>query len=214
MSRLLPAMLAAALALGATARAEAQARPKASVKAVEEKAKPVLPNSPTAFVQGIDLKVKPMLANTAQNKSKILGTLNQMLDFPTLCKASLGKHWEGKTDAQRKEFSDTLHALIEKNVVKRLRDTRNHKIKYQSEEVEGASATVVTIVSDGDGPRAQQLEIAYKLQKRGKSWIVVDMITDGVSLVSNYRSQFNKIITQDGWDAVIKKMKDKLAEPD
>jgi ABC-type transporter MlaC component len=35
-----------------------------------------------------------------------------------------------------------------------------------------------------------------------------------VSLVSNYRSQFNKIITQDGWDAVIKKMKDKLAEPD
>ena len=87
-----------------------------------------------------------------------------------------------------------------------------HKIKYQSEEIAGSTATVVTIVSDGDGPRAQQLEIAYKLEKRGRSWVVVDMITDGVSLVSNYRSQFNKIITQDGWDAMIKKMKDKLAE--
>jgi phospholipid transport system substrate-binding protein len=214
MFKLLSAMLVAALALGATARAEAQARPKASPSSIELKAKPVLPNSATAFIQSIDQKVKPMLANTAQNKDKILKVLNQMLDFPTLCKASLGKHWEGKTDAQRTVFSDTLHALIEKNVVKRLRDTRNHKIKYQSEEVDGSSATVVTIVSDGDGPRAQQLEIAYRLQKRGKSWIVVDMVTDGVSLVSNYRSQFNKIITQDGWDAVIKKMKDKLAEPD
>jgi phospholipid transport system substrate-binding protein len=214
MFKLLSAMLVAAVALGAAALAEAQTKPKASPQPIEQKAKPALPSSATAFVQGIDQKVKPMLANSAQNKDKIIRTLGQMLDFPTLSKASLGKHWEGKTDAQRKEFSDTLQALIEKNVVKRLKDTRNHKIKYQSEEVTGSSATVVTIVSDGDGPRAQQLEIAYKLQKRGKGWVVVDMLTDGVSLVSNYRSQFNKIITQDGWDAVIKKMKDKLAERD
>jgi len=214
MFKLLSAMLVTTVALGAATQAEAQVKPKASLQPVAQAAKPVLPNSPTAFVQGIDQKVKPMLANTAQYKNKILGILNQMLDFPTLCKDSLGKHWEGKTDAQRKEFSDTLHALIEKNVVKRLRDTRNHKVKYESEEIKGNTANVITIVSDGDVPRAQQLEIAYKLQKRGKSWIVVDMLTDGVSLVSNYRSQFNKIITQDGWDAVIKKMKDKLAEPD
>jgi phospholipid transport system substrate-binding protein len=169
----------------------------------------------TAFVQSMDQKVKPLLANSAQNKDKIIKILNQMLDFPTLCKNSLGKHWEGKTDAQRKEFTDTLKALIEKNVVKRLKDTRTHKIKYQSEELgRDNTATVVTIVSDGDGPRAQQIEIAYKLQKRGRGWIVTDMVTDGVSLVSNYRSQFNKIITQDGWDAMIKKMKDKLAERD
>ncbi|MCK9460936.1 MAG: ABC transporter substrate-binding protein [Proteobacteria bacterium] len=191
----LSVMLIAALALGFAARAEAQ-------------------GTPTAFVQSVDKKVKPLLANSAANKTKILGALNQMLDFPTLCKDSLGKHWEGKTDAQRKEFTDTLKALIEKNVVKRLKDTRNHRIKYESEEITRDGATVVTIVSDGDGPRAQQLEIAYKLKKSGRSWIVVDMITDGVSLVSNYRSQFNKIITQDGWDVMIKKMKDKLAERD
>jgi phospholipid transport system substrate-binding protein len=195
MSKLLCALLVAAVTFGAASRAEAQ-------------------GTPTAFLQSIDQKVKPLLANSAQNKNKIVTLLNQMLDFPTLSKDSLGKHWEGKTDAQRKEFSDTLHALIEKNVVKRLKDTRTHKIKYQSEETKGAASTVVTIVSDGDGPRAQQLEIAYKLQKKGKSWIVVDIVTDGVSLVSNYRSQFNKIITQEGWDSVIKKMKDKLAEPD
>jgi len=201
MFKVMSAMLVAAVTLAAAVTVAAAGRAEAQT-------------APTAFVQSMDQKLKPLLANTAQNKDKIIKILNQMLDFPALCKDSLGKHWEGKTDAQRKEFTDTLHALIEKNVVKRLKDTRSHKIKYQSEELVRDSATVVTIVSSGDGPRAQQIEIAYKLQKRGRGWIVTDMITDGVSLVSNYRSQFNKIIIQDGWDAMIKKMKDKLAERD
>lgn len=194
MTRRFPAFIAAALVLLAVSGARAE--------------------TPTAFLQNIDKKVKPLLAGSAQNKDRILKLLNQMLDFPTLCKDALGRHWEGRTDAQRKEFSDTLHALIEKNVVKRLKDTRTHKVRYESEEVAGEAATVVTVVSDGDGPRATQIEIAYKLRRKGASWGVVDMVTDGVSLVSNYRSQFNKIITQEGWDAVIRKMKDKLAEPD
>ncbi len=194
MKKFLPALVLFAAVLGAATSARAE--------------------TPTAFLQAIDQKLKPMLANTAANKDKILKVLNQMLDFPVLCKDALGRHWDGKTDAQRKEFADTLHALIEKNVVKRLRDTRTHKVKYESEELAGDAATVVTTVSNGDGPRAQQIEIAYKLHKVGKTWAVIDMVTDGVSLVQNYRSQFNKIITQDGWDAVIKKMKEKLAEPD
>ena len=52
------------------------------------------------------------------------------------------------------------------------------------------------------------------MQRRGKSWRVTDMVTDGISLVSNYRSQFNKIITEDGWDVMMQKMRDKLAEDD
>ena len=194
MKKFLPALVLFAAVLGAATTARAE--------------------TPTAFLQAIDQKLKPMLANSAANKDKILKVLNLMLDFPVLCKDALGRHWEGKTDAQRKEFSDTLHALIEKNVVKRLKDTRTHKVKYESEELAGDAATVVTTVSNGDGPRAQQMEIAYKLHKVGKTWGVIDIVTDGVSLVQNYRSQFNKIITQDGWDAVIKKMKEKLAEPD
>jgi phospholipid transport system substrate-binding protein len=50
------------------------------------------------------------------------------------------------------------------------------------------------------------------MRKKGKGWRVTDMVTDGVSLVSNYRSQFNKIITEDGWDVLMQKMKDKLVE--
>jgi phospholipid transport system substrate-binding protein len=71
---------------------------------------------------------------------------------------------------------------------------------------------VVTEVAAGAGPRDSRTEIAYKLRKHGKEWIGVDMVTDGVSLVANYRSQFNKIIVEQGWTALMQKMKDKLAE--
>ncbi len=167
---------------------------------------------PTGFLKAKDQKLKPLLKNTAKNKGQILKVVNQMLDFDSLCKASLGKHWDTRSDDERKDFSSTLKALIEKNLIDRLKDTSERKITYESEKLSGDKASVVTLVSSGDDPRAEKTEIEYKLQKKGKKWGVVDMVTDGVSLVNNYRSQFNKIITEDGWAVLMKKMKDKLAE--
>jgi phospholipid transport system substrate-binding protein len=169
---------------------------------------------PTDYLKSVDKKLKPLLANAQKNEKKILKVINGMMDFPTLCKKSLGRHWKDRTDAERKEFTETLHALIEKNVVKRLKDTKNHIVTYESEEIEDNKASVVTIVASGKGPRASQTEIVYKMKKKGPKWQVVDMVTDGVSLVQNYRSQFNKIITKDGWAVLMQKMRDKLAEAD
>jgi phospholipid transport system substrate-binding protein len=184
----------------------------AALAAALSAASPAIAGSPTQFLESKHGKLDPLLADTGGNQKKIVRIINQMLDFPTLCKNSLGKHWDERSEAERKEFTETLHALIEKNVINRLSDTRDHTVSYQSEEITGNRASVVTIVSSGEGPRAEQTEIMYKLRKNGNKWIVIDMVTDGVSLVSNYRSQFHKIITQDGWATLMQKMKDKLAE--
>jgi len=167
---------------------------------------------PTDFLQSVDKQLKPMLANAKKNETRILQVIGRMMDFDRLCRDSLGRHWEGRTAAERKEFVTTLRALIEKNVVDRLADTRNHIVKYEGEELAGNRAAVTTIVAAGTGPRDTQTEIVYKMEQRGRTWVVVDMVTDGVSLVQNYRSQFNRIITKDGWDALIKRMKDRLLE--
>jgi phospholipid transport system substrate-binding protein len=168
--------------------------------------------SPIAFLKAKDKKLDPLLKNTDQNRQKIIKVVNTMLDFDVLCQQSLGKHWATRTTSDQKEFTDTLKALIEKNLVNRLKDSKDHKIAYESEAVSGTKASVLTHISSGDDPRAEKTEIEYKMQKKGKGWRVTDMVTDGVSLVSNYRSQFNKIITEDGWDVLMQKMKDKLAE--
>jgi phospholipid transport system substrate-binding protein len=169
--------------------------------------------SPTAWLQSIDNQLKPLVKNTRQNNGKIIQILDQMMNFNSLCRASLGNHWNTRTPEQQQEFTTTLRALIEKNVIKRLGDTTGKNpdaVTYVSEKITGEKATVTTIVRDGKGPRAAEFEIVYKLEKKGNAWTVVDMETDGVSLVANYRSQFNSIITKDGWDKLMKKMKDKL----
>lgn len=169
-------------------------------------------NSPTAFLKSKDKKLKPLLAKADQNKKKILTIINNMMDFDALAKTSLGKHWGTRTPAEQKEFSETLKALIEKNLVKRLKSSTDHIISYGTESVAGESAKVSTTVKAGTGPRAEETEVVYELHKKGGKWIVIDMITDEVSLVNNYQSQFNKIITDEGWTALMKKMTDKLAE--
>lgn len=167
--------------------------------------------SPMAFLKAIDEKLDPLLENADKNKDKILKIVNDMLDFEQLCKESLGKDWDTRSKAEQRDFSATLKALIEKNFFNRLKDSKDRKIEYKSEEILGEKASVATRVSPVD-PRAEKTEIEYKLKRTAKSWCVTDMVTDGVSLVSNYRSEFNKIITKDGWDVLMKKMKDKLAE--
>jgi phospholipid transport system substrate-binding protein len=169
---------------------------------------------PTAFLKSKDKKLKPLLANADKNKKKILKIIGGMMDFDTLCKDSLGKHWEPRTDAERKDFADTLRALIEKNLIRRLKDSKDHAITYGKETVSGDKGSVVTVVKAGTGPRADETEIVYKMKKKGASWIVTDMVTDGISLVSNYRDQFNSHINKDGWAGLMKRMKDKLAEKD
>ncbi|MBN2716661.1 MAG: ABC transporter substrate-binding protein [Deltaproteobacteria bacterium] len=167
---------------------------------------------PTDYLKSLDNQLKPLLVKADQNQGKILKIVKKMLDFDRLCKDSLGKHWDTKTAEQQKDFSDTLTALIEKNVLKRLKSTKGNEIIYESEKVKGDTATVVTIVSDISGSRPVEIEIAYTLEKKGGKWIVVDMQTDGISLVSNYRSQFNSLIEKEGWDKMMQKMKDKLKE--
>jgi phospholipid transport system substrate-binding protein len=167
---------------------------------------------PSAFLKKNNDKLATLLGDTQKNKNKIIKVVGKMLDFDTVCERSLGKHWEKHSDEQREEFTSTLRALIEKNLVNRLKDTRDHKVTMKSETVEGKKASVVTLIAASEEPRAETTEVEYKMIKKGLSWQVVDMVTDGISLVNNYRSQFNKIITNDGWDALMKKMKDKLAQ--
>ncbi len=167
---------------------------------------------PTEFLKSKDSKLKPLLANADKNKKQILKTINSMMDFDALSKASLGKHWEGRSADEQKAFVDTLRALIEKNLIKRLKSSKDHIITYGNEKMQGSEAQVTTTVKAGTGPRADETEVVYKMHKKAGKWIVIDMITDEVSLVSNYQSQFNKIITEEGWAALMKKMKDKLAE--
>ena len=147
-----------------------------------------------------------------KQKSEIKQLAATLLDYDELAQKSLAAHWDKLTPAQRTEFVATLRELIERNYVKQLRTNLDYQVQYKGEETDDAQATVTTVVKVKSAGKSTDAEIIYKMKKGGDGWRVWDVITDEVSLVKNYRTQFNKIITEQSYDALIKKMKSKLKD--
>jgi phospholipid transport system substrate-binding protein len=147
-----------------------------------------------------------------KQKDDIKQLAASLLDYDELAQKSLAAHWDKLTPAQRTEFVTTLRELIERNYVKQLRTNLDYQVQYKNEENEGDRATVSTVVKVKSAGKNTDAEIIYKMKKDPDGWRVWDVITDEISLVKNYRTQFNKIITEQSYDALIKKMKSKLKD--
>jgi phospholipid transport system substrate-binding protein len=159
------------------------------------------------------LKKKVAVGSDAEKKQdeKIRKVVDKLLDFQLLTKSAMGKHWDGLSEDQRTELVGLLTELIQRNYIKQVhqRKDENWVVEYNSEEVEDTKATVVTTVIAADR-HGEETEVVYKMKKKAAKWVVVDILTDDVSLVRNYRSQFNKIIEKDGVDKLIEKMRSKV----
>lgn len=157
-------------------------------------------------------KHKAGSAGEKKNKDEVKKVVNTLLDFPELARLSLAKHWEGRSEKERTEFTGILKDLIERNYVKQLRSNLDYKLEYKGEKVTGETALVQTVVKVEKKGRVTEIQIDYKLRKVKAAWMVFDVITDEVSIVSNYKSQFNRIIRKESYEALVKKMKRKLEE--
>jgi phospholipid transport system substrate-binding protein len=161
------------------------------------------------------LRVKVEKGSPEEKKQKddIKALAGTLLDYDELAKRAMAQHWTKLTPTQQKEFVGTLRELIERNYVKQLRSNLDYQVQYKGEQVEGAEATVTTTVKVKTAGKNTDAEIVYKMRKLPDgTWRVWDVITDEVSLVRNYRTQFNKIITEKSYDELLRKMKSKLTE--
>ncbi len=154
------------------------------------------------------------LLKTKGSEKKAAAVFDELLDYDTMARESLGKEWENRSDAEKKEFSDLLKQLVRKSYERNLKKTLNYEIEYVGEASKDARVEVKTKAINKSNTREEPLEIAYAMAEVGGQWRVQDIVTEGVSLVSSYRSQFTKIIKKDGFPVLIKKMKDKLAKGD
>ena len=157
-------------------------------------------------------KVEKGTPAESKQKSEIKQLAATLLDYEELAQRALAAHWEKLTTGQRTEFVTTLRELIERNYVRQLRSNLDYQVQYRNEENAGAEATVTTVVKVKSPGKTTDAEIIYKMKKDPAGWRVWDVITDEVSLVRNYRTQFNKIITEQSYDALLKKMKSKLKD--
>src|SRR2546427_10507999 len=144
---------------------------------------------------------------TRERRAALRGSANEAFDFEEITKRALARHWHGRTPAEQKEFVQLFADLMERSYVSKLELYAGEKIRYTGESVEGEQATVRTKIVTKQGT---EVPVDYRMHRRGDRWLVYDVVIEGISLVANYRSQFNAIIQTSTYQALVARMKTKV----
>jgi phospholipid transport system substrate-binding protein len=134
---------------------------------------------------------------------------DELFDFGEIARRALGRYWQPLTEPQRSEFVGLFADLLERSYISKIDLYGGEKIVYSGERVDGDLATVSTKIITKNGT---EVPVDYRLSRRGDRWMVYDINIEGVSLVSNYRTQFNKIIQTNGYNSLVERMKVKQNE--
>ncbi|HEX2436834.1 MAG TPA: ABC transporter substrate-binding protein [Methylomirabilota bacterium] len=134
---------------------------------------------------------------------------NDIFDFGETARRSLGPHWQARTPAERDEFVQLFSDLLERSYISKVELYGGEKIQYLGDSIESDQAKVQTKLLTKSG---SEIPIEYRMHNKGGRWLVYDVIIEGVSLVANYRTQFNKIIRTSSYQELVKKMKAKQEE--
>ena len=214
-------LFAFALATGTAALALA---PTADVQAAPIK------GDATKYVEGKHAAVLKLLGQAAKTPdevkardAKVDAELATLVDYDQMAKDALGKEWDKRTDAERKEFTDLLKQLIQKNYKKNLTKTVNYAIDYKGEqaltklpsggEAQPGDVLVNTEATNKEDKRDTSVKVDYVLRKKGTGYVAIDLVTEDSPMVRAYNKEFTKEIAKNGFPSVITKMKDKLAKP-
>ena len=193
--RLVPCVILVAvtgLAVGAPAPARAGA-PTDQLKASVDQIVRVL-EDPGLRVQARDRDRRAAIRKEAE----------VVFDFTETAKRALGRHWQGLSEKDRQEFTRLFTDLIERAYISKIERYSGERITYAGESVDAGLATVRTRFVTKQGT---EVPVDYRMHERGDRWLVYDVSVEGVSLVNNYRTQFDKIIQSSSYAELVRRMK-------
>jgi phospholipid transport system substrate-binding protein len=147
----------------------------------------------------------------AERQERLHKIAEQVFDWQEMARRALAVHWRERTPQEQQEFVKLFRDLVEGTYINRLESAIQEKgeIQYVGEQVDGSRAAVKTNVVTR---RNQQVPIEYRLQKADGRWLIYDVLVEGISLVNNYRSQFNRIITSSSYNDLVQKMKNRQGD--
>lgn len=132
-------------------------------------------------------------------------------DSRDIAKRALGLHWRDRTEEERQEFTQLFTDLIVNSYRRTLdRYTREVQISYDQERVEDPFAEVDTHLRSPT--QSEPVAITYRLHRLGDQWLIYDMVIANVSLVRNYRTQFDRILSTSSYAELVRSIERKVRE--
>jgi phospholipid transport system substrate-binding protein len=141
-----------------------------------------------------------------ERKQLILDVINKMFDFRGMARSSLGQNWNSLTAEERDRFVGLFASLIEQRYIGKIDSYNNQKVIYKDQRIKKNKARVYTALIDKD----LEIPIDYSLQKSQGKWLIKDLKIENVSLVANYRRDFNSIIRKEQFAGLVEKIKEQL----
>jgi phospholipid transport system substrate-binding protein len=142
-----------------------------------------------------------------ERRAAIRSLANEIFDFTETSRRSLGQHWQARTPAEREQFVRLFADLMERSYIGKIELYSGERIQFAGETIERDQATVRTRLVTKAGT---EIPVDYRMHRTpGDRWLTYDVAIEGVSLVANYRAQFNKIIQASGYQALVSKLTEK-----
>ena len=152
----------------------------------------------------------PALKAPEKKKEKdalIRTAVDERFNWEEMSKRTLARHWSARTEEEKKEFISLFSKLLERTYLDKVEGYSGEKVLYVDQVVDGQYATVsVKIVTKTD----TEISVLYRLKKDGDKWLVYDIVIEGVSLINNYRKQFNSIIVRNSYKELVEKLREKV----
>ena len=161
-----------------------------------------------ASVDAIIEVLKDDALDVDARRQKIRAIINKRFDFRAMSQRTLATNWKKASDEEREKFIDLFSQLIQNTYIGKIESYTDEKVEYPGETVKGRKAFVKTLIitSSADIP------VDYKLYEKDGEWLVYDVIIEGVSLISNYRSSYQEIVNKEGFKGLLARMQDKIKE--
>lgn len=173
-------------------------------------ASPAFAGPPTDTLrQGVD-RVLRIVEKPGDHPAEIRKVAQELFDFEQTARRSLGPHWNARTPEERREFVDLFAELLERTYVRRIESGAGGTVTYVGESIDGDEATVRTRVLTQE---KSDIPIDYRMRRKNGRWVIYDVSIEGVSLIANYRTQFNRVIQTESYDALVARLRSKEPEP-
>jgi phospholipid transport system substrate-binding protein len=144
-----------------------------------------------------------------EKRTQISSIIKQRFDFRAMSQRTLATNWKKTTDEEKDKFVALFAQLIESSYVGKLESYNDERVDYPGEKVNGRKAVVETLIISASA----DIPVDYRLYlSSGGQWLVYDVIIEGVSLISNYRSSYQEIMKKEGFNGLLAKMQEKIDE--
>lgn len=152
-----------------------------------------------------DPRLKPT-AKIKERREQLKQILFARFDFTEMAKRALGANWRRRTPKEQEEFVRLFTELLERAYADIIESYTDERIVYVGERLDGSYADVNSKIFTGKG---EEFSINYKAHLVNGEWRVYDVVVENISMVNNFRSQFNRVIANASYEELIRRLRDK-----